>query len=79
MEEYFKKNKGMAEKQILSICKAMEDIGILSSYEVADKDTVKGKRIEKITFYLNPNFTRTNREAVEALDGAEETGDNKDK
>ncbi len=79
MEEYFRKNKGMAEKQILSICKAMEDIGILSSYEVADKDTGKGKRIDSITFHLNPNYIRTTQEKGEALDGAEETGNNKDK
>ena len=79
MEKYFKKDKGKAEKHLLSICKTMEDIGLLSSHEVTYRETGKGKRIEKITFYLNPNFTRTNKEAVEALGGAEETGDNKDK
>ena len=79
MEEYFKKNKGMAEKQLLSICDTMVDIGLLSNYEVADKDTVKGKRIDSITFHLNPNYIRTTQEKGEALDGAEETGDNKDK
>lgn len=80
MEKYFNNNPGMAEKRILSICEIMEDIGILSNHEVAYKETGKGKRIEKITFYLNPNFTRTTQEKKEvALDGAEKTGNNKDK
>ena len=79
MEEYFKKNKGMAEKQILSICKAMEDIGILSSHEVAYRETGKGKRIDNITFHLNPNYIRTTQEKEAALDETEETGNSKDK
>ena len=79
MEEYFKKNKGMAEKQILSICNAMEDIGILSSHEVAYRETGKGKRIDNITFHLNPNYIRTTQEKEEALDETEGTGNSKDK
>lgn len=79
MEEYFNKNKGMAEKQLLSICNVMEDIGILSSYNTDYKETVKGMRIESITFYPNPNYIRTTQETDTVLNGAEETGDNKDK
>jgi len=77
MEEYFKKNKGMAEKQLLSICKSMEDIGILSSHEISYRETGKGKRIESITFHLNPNYIRDTKETEAALDGTEETGNNK--
>ena len=74
MEEYFKKDKGKAEKQLLSICKTMEDIEILSTHEVEYRDTAKGKRIDSITFHLNPNYIRTTKEAEEALDGAEGQG-----
>ena len=79
MEEYFKKDKGKAEKQILSICDTMVDIGILSRYEVADRNTGKGKRIEKITFHLNPSYIRTKKEAIETQDGVETTGGSKGK
>ena len=74
MEEYFKKDKGKAEKQLLSICKTMEDIEILSTHEVEYRDTAKGKRIDSITFHLNPNYIRTTKEAEAALDGAEGQG-----
>lgn len=63
MEEYFRKNKGLAEKQILSICKTMEDIGILSSYEIAYREEKKREHIDSITFHLNPSYTRTTQEA----------------
>jgi len=79
MEEYFRKDKGKAEKQLLSICETMVDIGILSKYEESYREAKKGKRIEKITFHLNPDYIRTKKKAIKALDGAEETGDNKDK
>ena len=78
MEEYFKKNKGMAEKQLLSICNTMEDIGILSSHEVDYRETGKGKRIDSITFHLNPNYIRTTQKTGEVLVGAEGTGESKD-
>lgn len=74
MEEYFKENKGKAEKQLLTICKTMEDIGILNSHEVAYRETGRGRRIESITFHLNPNYIRTTKEAEAALDGAEGQG-----
>lgn len=54
METYYKKDKTKAEKQILSICETMEDIGILDHYETE----YKGKRIVSITFYLNQNYIR---------------------
>lgn len=68
MEEYYKKNKGMAEKQLLSICDTMVDIGILSSYDPVYRETGKGNRIEKITFHLNPNYIRPQKGA-EAIGG----------
>lgn len=79
MEKYFKNNPGMAEERILSICEIMEDIGILSNHKVAYKETGKGKRIVSITFHLNQNYIRTTQKKEAALDGAEETGNNKDK
>lgn len=79
MEEYYNNNKGMVEKQILSICEIMEDIGILSNHEVAYMEKGKGKRIDSITFHLNPNYIRTTKKAEAALDEAEVTGNNKDK
>ena len=62
MEEYYKKNKGMAETQIISICNTMVDIGILKEYKPEYKDTTRGKRIEKITFNLNKDYIRTHKE-----------------
>ena len=79
MEEYFNKNKGMAEKQILSMCITMEDIGILSSHEVAYREAGKRKRIDNITFHLNPKYIRTTQEKEAALDETEGTGNSKDK
>lgn len=76
MEEYFKKNKGIAENQILTICKSMEEIGILSYHEVAYRETGRGKRIDSITFHLNQNFIRTPKRA-EGTPG--ETSGNKTK
>lgn len=62
MEEFFRKDRGKADKQLLSVCDAMVKIGILSKYET---EYTSGKRshIKKITFYLNPIFIRdTKRE-----------------
>lgn len=58
MEDYFKKNRGMAEKQLLSICDAMVDIGILSEYEVTKKMGKRREAIASITFHLNQSFIR---------------------
>lgn len=57
MEEFFRKDRGKAEKQLLSVCDAMVKIGILSKYET---EYTSGKRshIKKFTFYLNPVFIR---------------------
>ena len=57
MEEFFRKDRGKADKQLLSVCDAMVKIGILSKYET---EYTSGKRshIKKITFYLNPIFIR---------------------
>lgn len=58
MEEYFKENRGKADKQLISICNIMEDIGIINKYDVEYSVTNKKKRIVKITFHLNPNYIR---------------------
>lgn len=57
MEAYFKKNRSMADKQLLSICQVMEDIGILSSYDV-EYSSGRKKFIAKVTFLLNKDFIR---------------------
>ena len=60
MEEYFKKDKSKAEKQILSCCDTMVEIGLLSNY----LPTLKGKRIDKITFHLNPDYIRESKKGI---------------
>lgn len=57
MEAYFKKNRSMADKQLLSICQVMEDIGILSRYDV-EYSSGRKKFIVKVTFHLNKYFIR---------------------
>lgn len=57
MEEFFRKDRGKADKQLLSVCEAMVKIGILSKYE-AEYSSGKRSHIKKITFYLNPIFIR---------------------
>lgn len=57
MEDDFKINRGRAEKQLLSICKAMVDIKLLDGYDVT-YSTGRRKGIERITFHLNPAFIR---------------------
>ena len=61
MEEYFKNTRGKADKQLLSICSIMVDIGILKSYDVEYSCGGK-KRITKITFHLNQNYIRQPKE-----------------
>lgn len=61
MEEDFRTNRGRAEKQLLSICKAMVDIKILTKYEV-EYSSGRRKRIQSITFHLNQNFIRLPKE-----------------
>lgn len=62
MEEYYQKDKGKVERQLLSICDTMVDLTLLSSYE-AERTDVKGRqRISKITFHLNPTFIRPSKE-----------------
>ena len=57
MEEFFRKDRGKADKQLPSVCEAMVKIGILSKYE-AEYSSGKRSHIKKITFYLNPIFIR---------------------
>lgn len=61
MEIYYKKNKGMAERQILSMCDTMIDIGILNQYEVEYTQRGNRKSINSITFHLNKDYTRTTK------------------
>lgn len=61
MEIYYKKNKSMAERQILSICDTMVDIGILNQYEVEYTQRGRRKNINSITFHLNKDYTRTTK------------------
>ena len=65
MEDDFKKSRGRAEKQLLSICKAMVDVGILSKYDV-EYSSGNRKHIQRITFHLNQNFIRLSKEEKEA-------------
>lgn len=58
MEDSFTINRGRAENHLLSICKTMVNIGILSSYEVNYTASGKRQRIKSITFNLNQNFIR---------------------
>ncbi len=64
IEDDFRVNRGRAEKQLLSICKAMVDVGILSKYD-AEYSSGKRKRIQRITFHLNQNFIRLPKEDKE--------------
>ena len=57
IEDDYKKNRGRADKQLLSICQIMEDIGLLSSYE-AEYSSGRRPFITKITFHLNKDFIR---------------------
>lgn len=57
MEEFFRKERGKADNQLLSVCDAMVKIGILSKYET-EYTSGKRRHIKKITFYLNPIFIR---------------------
>lgn len=58
MEEYYKKDRGKADKQLLSVCQTMVDIGILEKYEVVYGASGKRSHIQKITFHLNQSFIR---------------------
>ena len=79
MEDYFKKDKGKAERQLLNISDTMIDIEMLSSYEVAYRETAKGKRMVSITFHLNPDYKRTANDVETASNEIEITGEIKDK
>lgn len=68
MDEYFKESRGKADKQLLSICKAMVDIGILSSYDI-EYSSGKRRHIQSITFHLNQNFIRLPKEEKEKAKG----------
>ena len=65
MEEYFRKDRGKADKQLLSIFDTMVDIGILSKYDI-EYSSGNRKHIQRITFHLNQNFIRLSKEEKEA-------------
>lgn len=58
MEEYFKKDRGKADKQLISICNTMIDIGIINKYDVEYSISARKQRIAKVTFHLNQNYIR---------------------
>ena len=61
MEEYFRKDRGKADKQLLSIFDTMVDVGILSKYDI-EYSSGKRRHITKVTFHLNQNFIRLTKE-----------------
>lgn len=73
MEEYFKKDRGKAEKQLLSVCDVMKDIGILSSYNAEYGGAKTRRHVTKITFNLNPNYIRTPKGDKKEITMAEAT------
>lgn len=70
MEDYFRKDKGKAEKQLLSVCNTMVGIGILKSYDTEYTEIGRRRRIRSITFYLNPNYNKLDKGTEAAPDGA---------
>jgi hypothetical protein len=64
MEEYFKKDRGKADKQLLSICEVMKDVGILSNY-VVEYSSGKRNHLTKVTFQLSQNFVRLTNKGKE--------------
>lgn len=70
MEEYFKKDRGKAEKQLLSIFDVMVDMDILNSYDVEHISSGKRTRIAKVTFHLNQNFIRLPKESKKPEDNS---------
>lgn len=63
IEDDYKKNRGRADKQLLSICQIMVDVGILSNYDV-EYSTERRMFIAKITFHLNKDFIRPQKRIV---------------
>lgn len=61
MEEYFRKDRGKADKQLLSIFGTMVDVGILSKYDI-EYSSGNRRHIAKVTFHLNQNFIRITKE-----------------
>lgn len=58
MEAEYRKNKSRAEKRLLSICKDMIKIGIISDFE-EEYETKRGRKsLSKVRFHLNPSFPR---------------------
>lgn len=65
LEDTYKRNKGRAEKNILSLCEDMEKLGLLSRYEVKKIAGRGGKeQIRSITFYINGKFVKNTPEDI---------------
>lgn len=62
LDDYYKKNRGMADKQLISICNTMIDIGMLSNYDISYSNVGKRKYIERICFHLNKSFIRITKD-----------------
>lgn len=65
MEEYYRENKGKAEKQLISVFESMVKIKLLNKYELEYSTTGRRKYIKKITFHLNPYLIRKPKEREE--------------
>lgn len=61
MEEYFRKDRGKADKQLISILDTMVDIEILSKYDI-EYSSGRRRHIAKVTFHLNQNFIRQTKD-----------------
>lgn len=61
MEEYFRKDRGKADKQLISILDTMVDIEILSKYDI-EYSSGRRSHIAKVTFHLNQNFIRQTKD-----------------
>ena len=56
--EAYKINTSRTEKKLLSLFEDMTKVGIITSYETETFTSRKKKRISKVTFTINPNFTK---------------------
>ena len=74
MEDYFREHPALAERQLLAVCEAMKDIGILSSFQATYSTSGKRQRLAKITFNLNPAYLREPK----GEEPSQKTGSSKD-
>ena len=68
MEREYRKNRGAAEKRLLSICDDIQKTGQITKYEVEHEYRRGREWIAKINFYLNPYFVRKRKKRGEDTD-----------